>query len=107
MTSPRQTTHHQVLLALLRLGLSYADACAIGMEEMLCLLYHAQLEEYIAAMDREAARIAGLQFADVHEQQQALAALRHGAEAALDRFYRSKPQRTGNEGEGVEDDQTR
>lgn len=72
----------------MRIGLSHAEARALSMEEVLCLLHHAQLDEKLAALDGEAARIAGLQLADPHEQQQALAILRHGVEAELDRFYR-------------------
>jgi len=73
----------------MRLGLSYAAAQAVGIEELLCLLHHAQLEERLAALDREAARIASLQFADPHEQQQALTGLRHRSQAELDWFYRA------------------
>jgi hypothetical protein len=79
-----------MLIALLRLGLSYAEARTIGMEEMLCLLHHAQLDKQLAALDQEAARIAGLQFADPHEQQQALTAVHHGARALLDRFHHNQ-----------------
>jgi hypothetical protein len=78
-----------VLLALLRLGLTYAEARAIGAEEMLCLMHHARLEEQLAALDREAGRVASLPFADPHVQQQALAGLHHRAQAELARFYRS------------------
>jgi hypothetical protein len=76
---------------LLKLGLSYGEAQSLGAEELLCLLHHSQLEERLAALDRETARIASLPFADPHEQQQALAGLRHQAEFELDRFYRGVP----------------
>lgn len=72
----------------MKLGFSYAEARALGAEEFLCILYHGRLAQGLAALDQEAARIASLQFADPHEQQQALAVLRQRAEAQLDRFYR-------------------
>jgi len=87
----RRLTHHQLLLALMKLGLSYAEAKELGAEELLCLLHHSQLDERLVALDQEAARIASLPFADPHEQQQALAVLRHRAEFELDRFYCGVP----------------
>lgn len=88
----------------MRLGLGYAQAQAIGMEELLCLLYHAQLQEQLAVLDQEAARIASLQFADQHEQQRALTGLRHQAQAALDGFYRALSFKPGPS--GVDNEQT-
>jgi hypothetical protein len=84
----RPVTHHQVLLALLKAGLSLAEARSLGMEELLCFLAHQRLAETLAALDAEAARVASLPLADAGEQQRLLAALHHRAEAALDRFYR-------------------
>lgn len=86
----RPVTHHQVILALLRAGLSLAEARSLGMEELLCLLAHRRLEETLAALDAETARVASLPLADAAEQQRLLAALHHRAEAALDRFYRKQ-----------------
>ena len=80
-------TAHQVLLELLGLGLSLAEAKSIGAEEMLCLLHHARLRDDLAALEAEAARVASLPFADAHDQQRALARLGHHAQARLARFY--------------------
>jgi hypothetical protein len=90
----RPVTHHQVILALLKAGLSLAEARSLGMEEVLCLLAHRRLEETLAALDAEAARVAGLPLAEAGEQQRLLAALHHRAEAALDRFYRRRQGET-------------
>jgi hypothetical protein len=81
-------TAHQVLLELLGLGLGLAEARSIGLEEALCLLHHAGLRHDLAALEAEAARVAGLPFADAHEQQRALARLGHQAQARLARFYK-------------------
>ena len=84
----RPLTRHQVLLLLLKAGLSLREARGIGMEEMLCMLAHIEMEGKLAALDAEAARVASLPMADAAEQQRLLSALHHRAEAALDRFYR-------------------
>jgi hypothetical protein len=94
-----------LLLALMRFGLDYAQARAVGMEELLCLLYHGQLQEQLAVLDQEAARIASLQFADQHEQQRALTGLRHQAQAALDGFYRAPSSMPAPN--GADNEQTR
>ena len=77
-----------MLLALLRLGLSYGAARRIGMEEALCLLHHGTLDEELRRIDAEAARVASLSLADEDEQRRALTVLQHRAAAAVDRFYR-------------------
>jgi hypothetical protein len=87
-----------LVLALMRLGLDYAQARAISMEELLCLVHHGQLQEQLAILDQEAARIASLQFADQHEQQRALTGLRHQAQVALDGFYRALSFKPGPSG---------
>ena len=86
----RPVTRHQVLLALMRAGLSLAEARALSMEEMLCLLIHLRLEDTLAALDAEAARVASIPLADDDEQRRLLNALNHRAEAELDRFYRKR-----------------
>jgi|GEM_PF-4783190 len=63
------------------------------MEEVLCLLQHAALNDELAALESEAARVASLSYAEPAEQQRALAMLGHRRQAALDRFYRLHPTR--------------
>ena len=57
------------------------------MEELLCLMYHHELEQQLDYLAQESARIASLGFADRLEQEQALNRLRLAANAALDRFH--------------------
>ena len=78
-----------MLLALLRQGLSLAEARALSFEEMLCYLHHAAFEERLGELSAESARVAGLPFADPAEQQRALTALSHRAAAEVERFYKS------------------
>ncbi|MCH7472194.1 hypothetical protein IIA79_04500 [bacterium] len=79
-----------MILALCRSGLSYAEARAVGMEEMLCLLAHARIEETLRELGAESARVASQSFADPEEQRRALTSLKHRANAELDRFYQSR-----------------
>jgi hypothetical protein len=80
-----------VLLELMHLGLSWNEARALGAEEVLCLLAHATLTRELRGLEADAARIAGLPFADSHEQQRVLLKLRHTAATCLARFYREAP----------------
>jgi len=75
----------------MRLGLTWVEAKALSVEEVLCLLHHAELEESMQYLHAESARVASLSFADPHEQQRALSTLAHRAAALLDRFYRRIP----------------
>lgn len=77
-------------MALTRCQLSYAEARALGFEEMLCLLHHAAFEKRLSELSAEAQRVAGLPFADPHEQQRALLAIQHRAAAEVERFYGKK-----------------
>jgi hypothetical protein len=81
-------TIHDVLLELLRLGLSWREARSLPAEEVLCLLSHAALRRDLGELEAEAARIANQPFADPHEQQRLLLRLKHVAAARLTRFYR-------------------
>jgi hypothetical protein len=81
-------TTHEVLLELLRLGLSWYEARALSAEEVLCLLAHATLKRDLEALEAETIRIASLPFADPHEQQRQLLKLKHMAAGKLQRFYR-------------------
>jgi hypothetical protein len=83
-------TTHDVLLELLRLGLSWNDARSLPAEEVLCLLAHAALRRELDELNAESARIASLPFADPHEQQRLLLRLKHSAAGKLDRFYRER-----------------
>lgn len=78
---------HQILLRLLSCGLSLNEARHLSMEEVLCLLHCANQAQELEALVDEAARVAGLPFADGHEQARALAALKLRALAAEQRFY--------------------
>jgi len=80
-----------VLLRLLGLGLSLAEAQSLTYEEMLCLMFHAEITAVQGWLEGEGARIASLPFADPCEQRRALIALAHRGEAELDRFYRRYP----------------
>ena len=80
-----------MLLRLLALGMSLAEARSLSYEEMLCLMFHAELTAVQGWIEGEGARIASLSFADPEQQRRALTALAHRGEAELDRFYRRYP----------------
>ncbi|MBN2080899.1 hypothetical protein JW859_01705 [bacterium] len=84
-------------------GLGWQAARRLGLEEVLCLLYHAALSDELAALEGEAARVASLSFADPAEQQRALAMLGHRRQAALDRFYRPRPLEETTGGRGLKE----
>ncbi len=77
---------HQTVLALLSCGLGYSEAQRISYEDALCLLACKAHCDELEWLDREAARIASLSFADPDEQQKHLLALRHRARRAVERF---------------------
>jgi len=77
-----------MLLRLLALGLSWQEARALPMEEVLCLLMHDALNRSVDALEHEADRVASLILVDEVKQQQRLAALELRKRAVLDRFYR-------------------
>jgi hypothetical protein len=79
-----------VLLELTRCNLSYREAQALGLEEMLCLLHHAAFDKRLSELSAEALRVASLPLADPAEQQRALLALHHRAAAEVERFYAKK-----------------
>lgn len=76
-----------MLLALLQLNLSLAEARWLGFEETLCLLHHRQLDLQLASLESESARVASLSFADPDAQNRALSALAHRQAALVDKFY--------------------
>jgi len=67
--------------------MSKAEAAALGMEELLCVLCHQRLNSELAALDAEAGRIASLPFGDPAQQRRLLSAVDHRQRALLDRFY--------------------
>lgn len=70
------------------LGLSWGEAQALPLEQVLCLLAHDTLNRSVAALEREADRVASLILVDEVKQQQRLSALELRRRAVLDRFYR-------------------
>jgi uncharacterized protein YlaN (UPF0358 family) len=69
-------------------GLSWQEARALPLEQVLCLLAHDALNRSVAALEHEADRVASLTLVDETKQQQRLATLELRIRGLLDRFYR-------------------
>jgi hypothetical protein len=80
------------MLELMTAGLPRSEALQLGMEELLCVLCHRRFAAQLDTLDSEAARIAGLPFAEAQSQQRLLSALQHRQRAVLDRFYREQQE---------------
>lgn len=90
-----------MLLELVSRGLSYREARELSCEEVLCLAAHSALLRELEAIAAETARVAGLPFAEPHEQQRLLHKLRHSAALAQARFHREVAgDQTGSIGSG-------
>jgi hypothetical protein len=87
MPQPAAPAAHEVLLELLACGLNWAEARALPLEDVACLLHVSAHRRELAALDAEAARIASLPWDDAQEQQRLLLKLRHQAAAAIARFH--------------------
>ena len=79
-----------MLLALLQLNLSLAEARQLGFEETLCLLQHRKLDLQLEGLEHESARVASLGCADPEAQGRALAVLAHRQAALLEKFYQTR-----------------
>jgi hypothetical protein len=74
----------------MKFGLSWQEAHNLSLEEVLCLLSHAELLSALDLISQESRGLALLPFADPQEQRKALSKLQHEAARLIEDFYRTE-----------------